>query len=277
VNFFNLEIVDFKTYHQNQILQRNINEELCNLSSAVNKLEYVITKSKLSVDKKFNEINFLNFSCSSHLLVKSKSQIFQDLFVLYILNGKRGGFFVEFGATNGVSLSNTFLLEKEYGWDGILCEPGKVWKNALFSNRNCTIDNRCVWSKSGEKLTFNESKLPELSTLEKYNDADFHSSLRKDGNLYTVETVSLVDLFDYHNAPRVIDYLSIDTEGSEFEILNAFDFSKVDIKIITVEHNFSLMRDSIYDLLTKNGFKRVFETISLFDDWYVKEECLKNN
>src|ERR1017187_1984592 len=50
----------------------------------------------------------------------SKSQLRQDLMVLSELDFKRGGYFVEFGATNGVTLSNTYLLEKEYGWTGIL-------------------------------------------------------------------------------------------------------------------------------------------------------------
>ena len=52
-----------------------------------------------------------------------KRQINQDIFVLYTLNWKRNGFFVEFGATNGIDLSNTYLLEKDFGWKGILSEP----------------------------------------------------------------------------------------------------------------------------------------------------------
>src|SRR3979409_966312 len=58
---------------------------------------------------------------------ESKSQILQDLWVGYELNERRGGFFVEFGATNGVVNSNTWLLEKKYGWKGILAEPNPVW------------------------------------------------------------------------------------------------------------------------------------------------------
>ena len=55
----------------------------------------------------------------------TKSQINQDIFVLYTLNWKRNGFFVEFGATDGMDLSNTYLLEKDFGWRGILSEP--IW------------------------------------------------------------------------------------------------------------------------------------------------------
>ena len=56
---------------------------------------------------------------------KSRSQLRQDLFVLSQLDFKRNGYFVEFGATNGFNLSNTHLMEKEFGWTGILAEPAK--------------------------------------------------------------------------------------------------------------------------------------------------------
>ncbi len=59
-----------------------------------------------------------------------KSQIHQDIFVLYTLSWKRNGFFVEFGATNGVFLSNTYLLEKNFGWKGILSEPNPHWRGS---------------------------------------------------------------------------------------------------------------------------------------------------
>lgn len=60
------------------------------------------------------------------ILEKSRSQLRQDLFVLTELNFKQNGYFVEFGATNGVDLSNTYLLEKEFNWSGILAEPARV-------------------------------------------------------------------------------------------------------------------------------------------------------
>ena len=63
----------------------------------------------------------------------SKSQLKQDLFVLLQTNFKHNGFFVEFGATNGIDFSNTHLLEKEFGWSGILAEPAKVWHRELQS------------------------------------------------------------------------------------------------------------------------------------------------
>jgi FkbM family methyltransferase len=202
-------------------------------------------------------------------LSKSKSQLRQDLFVLSELDFLKGGFFVEFGATNGVDLSNTFLLEKEFEWKGILSEPARCWHHDLAANRNCYIEKKCVWKDSGSVLNFNEVEEAELSTIKDYSKGDVHKTLRKSGSMYDVETISLIDMLKKYNAPHIIDYLSIDTEGSEFEILNAFDFETYKFKIITCEHNHTDSRDKIYKLLTDKGYTRKFESLSKFDDWYV--------
>lgn len=201
---------------------------------------------------------------------KSKSQLKQDLFVLLQTNFRENGFFVEFGATNGIDLSNTYLLEKEFNWKGILAEPAKVWHTDLEKNRRCSIEMNCVWSDSNSVLDFNEVIEAELSTVKKYNDNDWAFKKRKNGVGYKVKTISLVDLLIKHNAPKVIDYLSIDTEGSEYEILSNFDFDSYQFRVITCEHNYTKMREKIYDLLTSKGYKRKYIGLSKWDDWYIK-------
>lgn len=79
-----------------------------------------------------------------------------------------------------------------------------------------------------------------------------------------------MDLLQEHRAPRDIDYLSIDTEGSEYEVLRNFDFSKYNIRIITCEHNGGPYRHDVYKLLTSQGFLRRYLAFSRFDDWYIK-------
>lgn len=201
---------------------------------------------------------------------KSKSQLRQDLFVLSHLGFKANGFFVEFGATNGVDLSNTHLMEKEFGWNGILAEPARCWHEALQRNRSCSIETSCVWTDSRTTLKFNQVDTAELSTINSYSNSDLHKKSRTEGRIYDVRTISLNDLLEKHNAPKHIDYLSIDTEGSEFEILSHFDFSQYTFEVITCEHNYTPTREKIYSLLTKHGYTRVFEEFSLFDDWYIK-------
>jgi len=201
---------------------------------------------------------------------KSKSQLRQDLFVLHHLGFKRNGFFVEFGASNGVDLSNTYLMERDFGWDGILAEPAKIWHKDLINNRNCKINTDCIWKCSGSKIYYQQAATPELSTIKGFCDSDNHREARKNGTSYIVNTISLNDLLRTYDAPKNIDYLSIDTEGSEYEILSSWDFQEYTFEVITCEHNYTWQRDKIFSLLVGRGYKRVFESFSLFDDWYVR-------
>ncbi len=218
-------------------------------------------------------------------LASSKSQYAQDLFVVKQTRAMTGGFFVEFGATDGVRLSNTWLLEKKLGWTGILAEPARVWHTQLNKNRDCSIDYRCVTDASGQFIEFLETgdatdqygaSSPELSSMAKYADSgDWASNIRlKNSVSYEVQTVSLTDLLNHYAAPPIIDYMSIDTEGSEMLILQAFDFSQRLIRVITVEHNHDVSnRQALYDLLTANGYIRVYMDISGADDWYVHQSA----
>lgn len=210
-------------------------------------------------------------NCAKHI-GDSKSQILQDVFALHSVDFKPTGFFVEFGATNGITLSNTHILEVKFGWKGILAEPARCWTAALRANRKCAIDSRCVWTVTGEKLQFSETTDAELSTVGTFaNRIDAHAKTRTTSESYDVETITLADLLLSHNAPRQIDYLSIDTEGSEYSILSHFDFDAFDIKVITVEHSYVQRdRDQIHRLLTSKGYVRTFEKFSRWDDWYVR-------
>ena len=202
---------------------------------------------------------------------RSKAQLRQNIFVLMETGFKREGYFVEFGATDGVHLSNTWLLEKEYDWTGILAEPARVWHEDLRANRSSNIDTDCVYASTGDQIEFNMTHLPELSTIANFSSTDGHASSRKAGAIYKVPTISLEDLLKRHGAPREIDYLSIDTEGSEFSILERFPFDQWMVQIITVEHNYSPTRDKIADLMHRNGYRRKFEGLSRWDDWYVRD------
>lgn len=199
----------------------------------------------------------------------SKAQLKQDLFVLGELDFKKNGYFVEFGATNGISLSNTFLLEKEFQWKGILAEPARCWHSELEENRNIHIEKNCVWLRTGESLSFKEAAEATLSTIDGYGEEDLYHKSRNSKNKYSVNTISLIDLLKKFNAPSTIDYISIDTEGSEYEILENFDFDKYKFRVMTIEHNYTSIREKIYRLLTSNGYVRVKEDLSLWDDWYV--------
>ena len=77
----------------------------------------------------------------------SKSQIYQDLFILYFTKNKQNGTFIEIGGGNGVDLSNTYLLEKKYNWKGIICEPEKKSQKHILNNRNAKLESRPITNK----------------------------------------------------------------------------------------------------------------------------------
>lgn len=229
---------------------------------------------KLSESKSFNlELLSLLPSMDSNLLVEylrtSKSQNGQDLFALLINNFKINGYFIEIGATNGIALSNTYLLENKFNWTGLLVEPAKIWHKDLFVNRKCNISTKCVYDRSGDKVIFNETKIRSFSTIDSFSMSDSWGPSRVSRKKYEVETITLDDLIEQFALPKVIDFLSIDTEGSEFNILSQVNFSKYRFRAITCEHNFTSNREKIYSLLIDNGYKRIYESLSLGDDWYV--------
>ena len=194
------------------------------------------------------------------------SQNNQDNLALEIL-GHNSNYFVEFGADDGITNSNTYILEKDYGWTGIVAEPSIYSHEKLFNNRSCNIETNCVYYESGLEIDFTEVG-NGLSAITKYVDKDNWAQDRAGGTIYKVKTISLKDMLDKYKAPSEIGYLSIDTEGSEYDILNAYDFSRM-FKLITVEHNHTEQREKIYKLLTQKGYRRIYEDISQWDDWYV--------
>ena len=215
--------------------------------------------------KIFFKFLFLIFSKNK----MKKSQLGQDIVALVLNRFKKKGFFIEFGATNGYDLNNTYLLEKKYNWIGILVEPLPAWHGDLRKNRNCTIDTRCLWSSSNQNLEFIDVKEKELSTIKIFANSDSHFELRKKSSTIKVKTVSLIDLLKFHNAPRIINYMSVDTEGSEFDILKNFPFDNYKFNFISIEHNFGQNREKIRELLYKNGYKTFLNNLSKWDDWFV--------
>lgn len=252
--------------------------------SALSHVAYKVAESASMRRMAFNAVRLKRFEAERFMTMEecrflaycflnrheSRSQILQDLWVSYELDGRRDGFFVEFGATNGVANSNSWLLENKYNWKGILAEPNPVWHSQLAKNRNVAIDHRCVSSNSGNVVSFltTDASDPELSSIATFSDGDHFAKVRSEGVEINVETISLNQLLVEHHAPERIDYLSVDTEGNEYDILSHFDFSHYIIDLISVEQN-RKTEAKIDALLTGRGYKRVFREFSQWDGWYV--------
>ena len=92
------------------------------------------------------------------------------------------------------------------------------------------------------------------------------------GTNLEVETISLNDAIESEFSGNCPSYISVDTEGSEFEILRSLNFKKFRPILFTVEHNFTNMQSEIDKLMLENNYVRVFNKLTLFDAWYVSAD-----
>lgn len=202
--------------------------------------------------------------------MRSVSQLGQDLWVLEKTNYKRGGYFVEVGASDGVLLSNTWLLEKGFDWQGICVEANPNFYEKLKKNRACTVSNQFIGRVTGEDIEFILADV--YGGDRRFAGNDSHEQKRAAyaalGNVMHMKAISLHDFLLQHAAPRTIDYMSIDTEGSEYHLLSTFPFEEWDIRLLTIEHNFAPQREHIVELLSRNGYRRIERD---WEDWYEKK------
>jgi len=197
--------------------------------------------------------------------MKSFSQLKQDINVISFFNNKTDMYFIDIGANDGKTLSNTFLLEKIYNWKGICSEPLPKAFEKLTKCRSVHCDNHAVFNKSGLSLEFSESGLS--SGITQYIDR--HKQAKK-GNQIIVKTITLQNLLDKYKAPTIMNYFSLDTEGTELEILKSVDFSKYTFLYINLEHNYiEPRRTEIQTLLLNNGY--LYKGENKWDDDYIHE------
>ena len=200
----------------------------------------------------------------------------QEFFVLKTLHYKENGFFVDIGAADGITGSNTFILEKFYKWNGICVDPNPVFMQSLHNCRNSHVTTLCVYSETGKILPFKFCADEEqffgwnfraglAQPMEKIN-IEIEKSFRS----INVLTISLNNLLELYNAPTDIDYISLDTEGSEYNILKTFNFSKYNVKCFTIEYDNEKNRQQIFELLSTNGYTKVDDEYTGQEDWYIK-------
>lgn len=203
------------------------------------------------------------------------SELGQDRFLesMYFKD-KRGGVFVELGATDGVYNSNTLYYERNLGWTGLLIEPIPWYftHGQLKENRpNSICEQVAIDTNEGEADLF---LIKEDFEYYRYNNgyAGGHSGLNKyyepkqrervnnlpcEKTLLTVPCVPLQKLLDKYKIDHV-DYLSLDVEGGEAAVLNSIDFNKVSIDVITIEDHWD--NQTIHECIEKLidlGYKEV--------------------
>lgn len=190
------------------------------------------------------------------------SQLGQDDWVLSVLP-IHNGFFVDIGYRYPINISNTYLLELN-GWSGIGSDPllGHTYDDTALSiednwsiRPNTILYNYAIYSSSNLEI--------DIIKAGNYSGITDHSPLyqkkikkNKTCEIFKATTKTLEDLLMEANAPQNIHYLSLDTEGSEYEILRVFPFDKWNFGCITVEHNKNIEnKKNIRDLLELNGYE----------------------
>jgi FkbM family methyltransferase len=205
--------------------------------------------------------------------MKYYSQLGQDKFVDDFLNQKENGFFVEVGAHDGSKFSNTKFFEESRNWSGICIEPGPNEFNKLNSTRKSININACVSNYNGEsEFTYVQGYSNPLSGLTESYDERHAERIEKEiathggeKSLIRTPVITLETVFDMHNVHNV-DFCSIDTEGSELNVLKSINFEKVSINILIIENNFNETYNQ--DYLKEKGYS--FHRKINWDDVFIK-------
>jgi len=191
------------------------------------------------------------------------SQHGQDKFYIenVLKSKKRQGYFVDLAAGDGVFISNTYLLEKVFNWKGICIEANLNTFEKLKQNRSCICDNNVIL-KDDEEVVFTS-----LANVDVFNHLESHIQgfwpQGKNNPVEKTETrkcISLNTLLDKYNAPEVIDYFSLDIEGSELAVLqDFFRNNKRRVMFWTIEQS---NEDEIKELMAKNNYELVGKIVS---------------
>lgn len=170
------------------------------------------------------------------------SQIGQDkYFIENFTDPSKKGFFVDVGMNDGINISNTLALEQR-GWKGLGIEVNDDLFEQAKRNRTCTVVNECVFSRNDEEKTLEipiHAPIPGgNSLLVRIKDLNPHPHFANQFtkmSTFVKRTKTLTKIFEEQGVPAIIDYMSIDIEGADYDALVGLDFSKYTMKFLTIE------------------------------------------
>jgi len=186
--------------------------------------------------------------------------------------GYKNGIFVDVGAHDGKKLNNTLYFEVENNWTGINIEPIEtVYKQLLKNRRNCINLNIAIDENNGySDFIINNGYTEMLSGLKKCYDNRHLDRMKSEisqfgGETKTVKVITqtLETIFDKYNIKNV-NYLSIDVEGAEYNVIKSINFNKVFIDVIGFENNYSDVSDKIIKYLETKDYKIIYNGADIF-------------
>lgn len=198
-----------------------------------------------------------------------------DLWVSDLFPNKTSGYFIDIGAYDGEHYSNTKLLE-EKGWHGVCAEPFPH----NFQNRSCKLVANPVGPTGGAHEKMADCSEGLSGFLHHMRGEDMLSGIKRYTHAFEQQvsgcperdmtTVGIADILKLGNAPTVIDYVNLDTEGSELNILQGFPFDRHCVRAWTVEHNCEEPKmQAIKDLLVGRGCR--VQQVEV--DWWAMCPC----
>lgn len=167
------------------------------------------------------------------------SQYGQDKWVYELLG--MNSYFLDVGSYDPINYSNTYVLEKEYGWTGICVEAQKDECDKYAESRDCIIVNALVDSEVYESAFLEYRGLSGIIT--NFSEYDKKRLLPKlegrtlEESSVKITTSLLPDILKRYEVPKVIDYFSLDIEGTELRVLRAFPWDEYHVNVMTIEHN----------------------------------------
>lgn len=220
---------------------------------------------------------------TNQLSNKFYSQIGQDeYYIKNIIKYKKNGIFIDIGAHDGITISNTYYLEQNLNWTGICIEPNPSSYEKCKNNRLCKIYNKAIYEKSNQEIDFVipcgegyvDGGIEQLcgikGEISKGNLCSSFVSQYSKQKIIKVNTININDLLLENNLFE-IDYMSIDTEGYELKILKSLDHNKFKIKFLTVEHGCDPeYQKQIKDFMETKNYTR--HRINKWDDEYILNE-----
>ena len=158
--------------------------------------------------------------------VNSKGQPI-DVILDSIFN-KQGGFYIELGANDGLKQSNSAFFEFYKGWKGVLIEPSHVAYLECCKNRP---QSKC-YNLACVSNTYTDAKI--IGDFNGNLMSSVNGTRKNSANVVSVEVSTLEKILDIEQ-PTIIDFLSLDTEGYELEILKGLNLNKYRPRYMLIE------------------------------------------
>lgn len=210
-----------------------------------------------SLKKKYLQVKWALFP---NYLNNSYSQEGEDILLNRIFYSKSNGFYVDIGAHHPLRFSNTYLFYLK-GWKGINVEPRPGSKAVFDSKRSRDITLEVGVSSTPGELTFYQFNDPALSGFSRdLTDERISEGRYKLVAEQKIPVITLEELLD-KNLPKnqIIDFLSVDVEGLDIEVLRSNNWSKyrpsyVVVEIIKNELN-AAKSDPIHGFMIEQGYE----------------------